>query len=189
MQVGKIAIAAFAATIGAGLHSTAAHAQLNVLCSVQVEWCTAAMAAFEKQTGIKVSMTQKGSGESIAQINAEKENPKTDIWFGGTGDPHLQAAEEGLTEPYKSPKLGELHPWAVKQNTDSGGKTVGIYAGALGYGFSSITVPLALLFLSNRVLNPALVLIEVALNAYVLFVNRDALSGVWRRVMGCIVGR
>ena len=37
--------------------------------------------------------------------------------------------------------------------------------GALGYGFSSITVPLALLFLSNRVLNPALVLIEVVLNA------------------------
>ena len=28
--------------------------------------------------------------------------------------------------------------------------------GALGYGFSSITVPLALLFLTNRVLNPAL---------------------------------
>ena len=49
------------------------------------------------------------------------------MWFGGTGDPHLQAAEEGLTEAYKSPKLAELQPWAVKQNTDSGGKTVGIY--------------------------------------------------------------
>src|SRR5205807_204341 len=51
-----------------------------------------------------------------------------------------------------------------------------------------ITVPLALLFLSNRVLNPALVLIEVALNAYVLFVNRDALSIVWRRVMPIVLG-
>src|SRR5436190_3246301 len=60
--------------------------------------------------------------------------------------------------------------------------------GALGYGFSSITVPLALLFLSNRVLNPALVLIEVALNAYVLFVNRDAVPNVWRRVAPIIVG-
>ena len=48
--------------------------------------------------------------------------------------------------------------------------------GALGYGFSSITVPLALLFLTNRVLNPALVLIEVALNAWVLWVNRKAAS-------------
>src|SRR5215470_6562945 len=60
--------------------------------------------------------------------------------------------------------------------------------GALGYGFSSITVPLALLFLSNRVLNPALVLIEVALNAYVLFVNRDAVPSVWRRVAPIVVG-
>ena len=60
--------------------------------------------------------------------------------------------------------------------------------GALGYGFSSITVPLALLFLSNRVLNPALVLIEVALNSYVLWVNRASLPNVWRRVMPIAVG-
>ena len=60
--------------------------------------------------------------------------------------------------------------------------------GALGYGFSSLTVPLALLFLSNRVLNPALVPIEVALNAYVLWVNRDALPGVWRRVLPIVIG-
>src|ERR1700686_4388747 len=63
-----------------------------------------------------------------------------------------------------------------------------IVNGALGYGFSSITVPLALLFLSNRVLNPALVLIEVALNAYVLFVNRKTIPAVWRRVAPVILG-
>jgi uncharacterized membrane protein YfcA len=60
--------------------------------------------------------------------------------------------------------------------------------GALGYGFSSITVPLALLFLANRVLNPALVLIEVALNAYVLWVNRAAFPNVWRRVLSIVIG-
>jgi uncharacterized membrane protein YfcA len=60
--------------------------------------------------------------------------------------------------------------------------------GALGYGFSSITVPIALMFLVNRVLNPALVLIEVVLNAYVLWNNRDALPTVWRRVMPMVVG-
>jgi uncharacterized membrane protein YfcA len=59
----------------------------------------------------------------------------------------------------------------------------GMVNGGLGYGFSSITVPLALLFLSNRVLNPALVLIEVALNTWVLAVNRDAISSVWRRIV------
>lgn len=60
--------------------------------------------------------------------------------------------------------------------------------GALGYGFSSITVPIALLFLTNRVLNPALVPIEVALNAYVLWVNRAALPRVWRRVLPVTIG-
>ena len=63
-----------------------------------------------------------------------------------------------------------------------------IVNGALGYGFSSITVPLALLFLTNRVLNPALVPIEVALNAYVLWVNRAALVNVWRRVLPIVIG-
>jgi uncharacterized membrane protein YfcA len=47
-----------------------------------------------------------------------------------------------------------------------------IVNGALGYGFSSITIPLALLFLSNRVLNPALVLVEIPLNASMLWVPR-----------------
>jgi uncharacterized protein len=60
--------------------------------------------------------------------------------------------------------------------------------GAIGYGFSSITVPVALLFMSNRVLNPALVLIEVALNAYVVWTNRAAVPAVWRRVRPAILG-
>jgi uncharacterized membrane protein YfcA len=63
-----------------------------------------------------------------------------------------------------------------------------IVNGALGYGFSSLTVPLALLFLTNRVLNPALILIEVALNSYVLWVNRDALPNVWKRVLPIVIG-
>jgi uncharacterized membrane protein YfcA len=63
-----------------------------------------------------------------------------------------------------------------------------IVNGALGYGFSSITVPLALLFLTNRVLNPALVPIEVALNAYMLWVNRAGIPAVWRRVLPIVIG-
>jgi uncharacterized membrane protein YfcA len=60
--------------------------------------------------------------------------------------------------------------------------------GALGYGFSSITVPLALFFFTNRVLNPALVLLEVLLNANVLWVNREKLLAVRRRMMPIIAG-
>jgi uncharacterized membrane protein YfcA len=60
--------------------------------------------------------------------------------------------------------------------------------GALGYGFSSLTVPVGLLFFTNRVLNPALVLIEVFINLYVLFINRAAIRAVWKRVYPIIVG-
>src|SRR5438093_3222638 len=60
--------------------------------------------------------------------------------------------------------------------------------GALGYGFSSITAPVALLFYTNRILNPALVWVELPLNAYVLWVNRASVPHVWRRVLPTIVG-
>ena len=60
--------------------------------------------------------------------------------------------------------------------------------GALGYGFSSITVPVALLFYRNRVLNPALVWIEVVLNGYVLWVNRTSVPAVWRRALPIVIG-
>jgi uncharacterized membrane protein YfcA len=63
-----------------------------------------------------------------------------------------------------------------------------IVNGALGYGFSSITVPLALLLFSNRALNPPLVVIEVALNAYVLWINREAVRGIIGRVRGIVIG-
>jgi uncharacterized membrane protein YfcA len=60
--------------------------------------------------------------------------------------------------------------------------------GALGYGFSSITVPVALLFYTNRILNPALVLIELVINGYVLFLNRGSIPNIWRRVAPILIG-
>jgi uncharacterized protein len=63
-----------------------------------------------------------------------------------------------------------------------------IVVGALGYGFSSIAVPIALLAVTSRVLNPALVLVEVVLNGYVLWTNRSALSHVWRRAGAVAAG-
>src|SRR5512132_3011163 len=60
--------------------------------------------------------------------------------------------------------------------------------GAIGYGFSSLTVPVALVFYTNRVLNPAVVVIEVFLNLYVLFINRDGVPAVWKRVFPILIG-
>lgn len=110
---------------------------LTVYCSVQEEWCQLMVNEFQKATGITVAMTRKSSGETFAQVKAEAANPKGDVWWGGTGDPHLQAAEEGLTQEYESPMLAKLHEWAVKQHETGKKRTVGIYLGALGYGYNS----------------------------------------------------
>jgi len=93
--------------------------------------------AFERDTGIKVAMTRKSAGETYAQIKAEAANPRGDIWWGGTGDPHQQAAEEGLTLEYKSPMLDQLQDWAVRYAEASKFRTVGIYSGALGFGYNT----------------------------------------------------
>jgi iron(III) transport system substrate-binding protein len=130
-----------AALAAAALFAPPAAAQssgeLVVYCSVQEEWCRPMVQAFERATGIRVSMTRKSSGETYAQIRAEAANPRGDVWWGGTGDPHLQAAEENLTEVYRSPMLAELHPWAARQAEQSGFRTVGIYAGALGFSYNT----------------------------------------------------
>ncbi|RXG87240.1 sulfite exporter TauE/SafE family protein [Bradyrhizobium zhanjiangense] len=60
--------------------------------------------------------------------------------------------------------------------------------GAIGYGFSSLTVPLALIFYTNRILNPAIVIIEVFVNVYVLLVNLKGVRVVWRRVFPVLLG-
>jgi len=136
-----------------------AQGQVNIICSVQAEWCNMIGTVYTKTTGTKVNVSMKGSGEALAQLIAEKDNPKTDIWFGGTGDPHLQAAEQGLSLEYKSPALSQLHGWAQQQAQQSAYKTVGIYSGPLGFGYNSELLAKKKLPIPktwNDLLNPAL---------------------------------
>ena len=60
--------------------------------------------------------------------------------------------------------------------------------GALGYGFSSLSVPVAVLIYANRVLNPALVLIEVVVNSYALVINRRSVPRIWKRTLPILGG-
>ena len=129
------------AAIGASGVVGAVQAQtVNIICSVQAEHCNLVQTVFSKSTGIKVNLVHKASGEAMAQLNAEKANPKTDVWYGGTGDPHMQAAELGLTIEYKSASLPQLYDWAQKQAVQTGYKTVGIYSGPLGIGYNTETM-------------------------------------------------
>jgi len=123
------------AALGSGVAS--AQGNLVLYCAVQEEWCRAMVNAFERKTGVKIAMTRKSSGEIYAQVKAEAANPRGDIWWGGTGDPHMQAAEEGLTLPYRSPDMAKLQDWAVRQWEQSKERAIGVYAGALGFGFNT----------------------------------------------------
>lgn len=132
-----IAAFAFVLLALAPARDARAQGQVVVYCSVLQDWCALMAQEFERRTGIRVAMTQKGSGETLAQLRAEAQNPRADVWWGGTGDPHLQAAEANLTAEYRSPKLGELHPWAQAQARQSNHRTVGIYAGVLGFAWNT----------------------------------------------------
>jgi len=136
-NVVKVAlVSAFLVVGGFWGSALSAAEKLTYYCSAQEDWCQLMATAFEQETGIAVAMTRKSSGETYAQLRAESRNPKGDIWWGGTGDPHLQAAEEDLTEAYVSPMRDQLHDWALKQAASAGDRTIGIYAGGLGYGYN-----------------------------------------------------
>jgi iron(III) transport system substrate-binding protein len=66
--------------------------------------------AFEAKTGIKVEYLTMSSGEVLARLRAEKNNPQTDIWFGGGSDAFIQAKEEGITSAYSSPFATRVNP-------------------------------------------------------------------------------
>jgi iron(III) transport system substrate-binding protein len=112
--------------------------QLNLYCSSpNTAWCQGMAVGFEKATGTRVAVIQKATGEMLAQIKAERENPKGDVWWAGPGDSYLQAAEEGLLDAYRSPKVAELQPWAQKISDISKDRVSGIYGGIIALGYNT----------------------------------------------------
>lgn len=128
-----LSAAALAAVFSTG---SAFAGELNVVCSNEQDWCDLMADAYEDATGNSVAMVRKSTGETLAQVRAEAGNPKIDVWWGGTGDPHLIAAAEGLTQE-SGVDTSELLGWAVNLADISGGKTVGIHAGALGIAYNA----------------------------------------------------
>jgi iron(III) transport system substrate-binding protein len=122
---------AFVAVLALATTAAAQSTTLVLYGSPDRDWVAAVAAKFEKDTGIKVQWIRASSNEMYARIEAEKMNPKGDVWFGGTGDPHFDAAEKGLTEPYCSPKMPELREWM--RDPIGNCRTIGLYAGPLGW--------------------------------------------------------
>jgi iron(III) transport system substrate-binding protein len=110
---------------------------VNAICSTDLAWCELAAAEYSKATGVKVNQTRKATGEALAQLRAEAANPKTDIWWGGTGDPFLAAAEAGLLEPYRPAYINDLHLWSIRQYATSANMVGGFYTAAIGFGWNT----------------------------------------------------
>lgn len=121
-----------ALALGAVMAAGAVSAQsLSVVCSNEQAWCDLMAQNFKIDTGIDVAMVRKSTGEVLAQVRAEAGNPKIDVWWGGTGDPHLIAANEDLTVPSGVDTSGLLG-WAQNMTEMSGGKAIGVHVGLLG---------------------------------------------------------
>ena len=105
-----------------------------VYCSHDADACELAGRTFERETGIRTSITRKATGEYYAQLRAERDNPRADVWYGGTIDPLLQAASEGLLAEYRSPNLDQLAPWARRVTERSGYRVAAIYEIIIGFG-------------------------------------------------------
>ena len=105
--------------------------ELNVLCTPQEQWCQGMKQEFEAKYGITVNYVRMSSGEALARVQAEKDNPQFDIWWGGPIDSFVAAKGEGLLEPYDSPNFANLIDPAKMKDADN--QWVGVYVGTLGF--------------------------------------------------------
>ncbi|HET6948337.1 MAG TPA: ABC transporter substrate-binding protein [bacterium] len=116
-----------------GVASAAPGGKVTVLCSPNLAWCDAVKADFPKATGIAFEYIRLSSGEALARLRAERQNPSLDVWFGGTGDPHIVANEEGLTEFVRPRAWNDLRP---EFREAVAGKYIPLYAGILGWAIN-----------------------------------------------------
>ena len=110
--------------------------QLNVICSVQAEWCNMIQTVFAKTTGIKVNMSLKGSGEAL-RTHCREGQPEDRRLVRRHRRPPPAGRRIGPDDQVQSASLPQLHPWAQQQAQQSKYRTVGIYSGPLGFGYNT----------------------------------------------------
>ena len=125
-----IAVLVLALTLGA-CSAEQESTELNLLCVPQEEWCQGMKEEFEKEFGITVNYVRMSTGEALARLEAERENPQFDIMWGGPIDTYISGKGEGLFEPYDSPNVDNLLD--KEKYLDPDNYWAGIYLGSLGF--------------------------------------------------------
>lgn len=115
-----------------------AEGRLNIYCTVQNEVCEDVAQRFAKKYDVETSFIHASTGTILGKLKAEKNNPQADIWYGGTIEPHFQAADLGLLEPFRPANQSNILPQFQKLTTSSKGEyTSIIYMLILGIGVNT----------------------------------------------------
>src|SRR6266508_4253946 len=115
----------------------AAAQEVTVLCNFEVDWCEALKAAYEKTTGQTAVFIRRTDGESLAQIRAEKGNPRADVVHAAESASAKALATEGLLEAYKSMIVADLHDGSLPIADESKYIQTPIYIGVLEFGYNT----------------------------------------------------
>lgn len=113
-----------------------AEGRLNIYCSVQNTTCEKISRTFAEKYNVKTQFIRNSTGTVLGKIKTEKDNPQADVWFGGTLEPHLQAADLGLLEKYRSPNQKDIMPIFQKLTEQRGDYTSVIYVMELAIGIN-----------------------------------------------------
>lgn len=125
--------------IGTLFVSTNAQAEgkLTIYCSAQNATCEKITQAFGKKYNVDAKFVRNSTGATLSKIRGESNNPQADVWYGGTIEPHFQAADLGLLEKYRSPMQKETMTQFQKLLAEKGDYSSIIYMLVLGFGVNT----------------------------------------------------
>jgi len=116
--------------VAAGLAAGSAMAQTAICYNCPTEWADwgTQLRAIKAATGITVPADNKNSGQSLAQLVAEKASPVADVTYLGVTFA-IQAQKDGVVAPYQPANWKDI-PDGLK---DPAGHWFTIHSGTLGF--------------------------------------------------------
>ncbi|MEP6722569.1 MAG: ABC transporter substrate-binding protein [Variovorax sp.] len=116
--------------LAAGFAAAGAMAQTAICYNCPTEWADwgTQLRAIKAKTGITVPADNKNSGQSLAQMVAEKASPVADVTYLGVTFA-IQAQKDGVVAPYQPANWKDI-PDALK---DPAGNWFTIHSGTLGF--------------------------------------------------------
>ncbi len=97
----KVKLLVASVVLVALLASGAFASDLNAYTIMPEKYASQVFEAFTAETGVKVNFMRFSSGEALARVVAEKNNPQVDMILGGPADTYEAGIKEGVFEQYK----------------------------------------------------------------------------------------